>query len=320
MKAQQLELNLKIPPQPRIKQRPLVEMPVKKKLDAKIKYVIFDFGGVLVKEGLATARRLYKEKSGVNIEQIWYNDIKPTWRALEKGEVADMDFWKEMERVVKEKDPRFDVNEFKEVMLKNQKYNKKIVGLIKRLRKKGYVTALLTNNVKEWLEEWDKKDPLNRYFDIVVSSHEVREIKPYPKIYQITLEKLGARPEECVFIDDKDRNIDTAIKLGMKGIVFETEKQVIKELNCMLENKLFRKRAKKRFKVICIDWFHDQPGDEDGAPIVVGRYRTAKEAVAAAREMTQDAMQYASHASVATVYYAHDDKGRYLGGDTWNGE
>ena len=203
-------------------------------LKTKIKYVIFDFGGVLVVEGLRSARRLYKEKTSIDIEKIWYTEIRPVWKALEKGEIAEGDFWKALNQLVKLRDPKFDVNEFKKIVFENQKYNPEVVSLIQELKAKGYVTALLTNNVKEWIEEWDRKDPLNQYFDVIVSSHEIKEIKPEPRIYQITLERLGAKPEECVFIDDKEKNIDTAMKLGMKGVVFKTSEQGIKEINEIL--------------------------------------------------------------------------------------
>jgi len=215
---------------------PLNESPHRQKIDSKtkIKYVIFDFGGVLVVEGMRAARRLYKEKTGIDIEKIWYTEVRSVWKSLEKGENADGDFWEALERLVKPRDSRFDVNEFKKIIFENQRYNLEVVSLIKKLKAKGYVTALLTNNVKEWIEEWDRNDPLNQYFDVVVSSHEVKEIKPEPRIYQITLERLGAKPEECVFIDDKEKNIDTAIKLGMKGVIFKTPEQGIKEINEIL--------------------------------------------------------------------------------------
>ena len=210
---------------------PLKENLAMQKQDSKIKYIIFDFGGVMVREGLGAARRIYKEKTGVDIEKIWYSDVRPKWKALEKSEIADGDFWKALEQIVKQKDPTFNVDEFKEIMFRNQIYQQEVVKLILQLRAKGYVTALLTNNVKEWIEEWDRKDPLNQYFDVIVSSHEVKEIKPEPRIYQITLERLGAKPEECVFIDDKEKNIETARKLGMKGIVFKTDNQMRRELS-----------------------------------------------------------------------------------------
>ncbi|MGB0050633.1 MAG: HAD-IA family hydrolase, partial [Terracidiphilus sp.] len=44
--------------------------------------------------------------------------------------------------------------------------------------------------------------------------------KPDPAIYRHVLEKLGTRPEETLFIDDRKANVDAAVAIGMKGIVF----------------------------------------------------------------------------------------------------
>lgn len=55
------------------------------------------------------------------------------------------------------------------------------------------------------------------------------------------------------------------------------------------------------------DWMH-------------GEYATAEEALAEARKLTREAMPLASDSSIATVYYAYDPKGKYLGGDVWHEE
>ncbi len=55
------------------------------------------------------------------------------------------------------------------------------------------------------------------------------------------------------------------------------------------------------------DWLH-------------GEYETAREAVKIAREKTKEAMNSASDESVATVFYACDPEGNYLGGDVWKEE
>lgn len=198
-----------------------------------IKYVIFDFGGVFVTEGLRRAREIYEKKTGLEIKKKWDTEIKPIWRAFEKAEIAEGDFWKGFTQKIN--DPRFDAQEFRKLMNKNQKRNEEIAKIIRKLRKKGYVTALLTNNVKEWIEDYNKIDPLEKYFDVIVSSHEVKEVKPDPRIYEIMMERLGARPEECVFIDDKERNLVTARNLGMKTILFKSEGQVEKELTAFLK-------------------------------------------------------------------------------------
>lgn len=74
-----------------------------------------------------------------------------------------------------------------------------------------------------------------------------------------------------------------------------------------------RKSDSGKFKVLGIDKF-------DGEDWVHGEYGTAKEALEEARKMTREAMGSASDSSIATVYYAYDPSGKYLGGDTWNNE
>ncbi len=68
-----------------------------------------------------------------------------------------------------------------------------------------------------------------------------------------------------------------------------------------------------KYKVLGIDKF-------DGEDWVHGEYDSADEALTVARKMTKEAMPLATHGSIATVYYAYDPKGRYLGGDVWNRE
>jgi len=54
--------------------------------------------------------------------------------------------------------------------------------------------------------------------------------KPDPAIYQLTLERLGTRAEETLFIDDKAVNVETASALGVVGIRFTTIEHLRDEL------------------------------------------------------------------------------------------
>ncbi len=66
-----------------------------------------------------------------------------------------------------------------------------------------------------------KKFPEVRMFDASVLSYVERLMKPNPRIFEIALSRAGAEAADCVFIDDLPANIEAAIKLGIKGIVFE---------------------------------------------------------------------------------------------------
>ena len=70
----------------------------------------------------------------------------------------------------------------------------------------------------------------------MVISAEVGLIKPDPRIYRLALAKLGARPEESVFIDDVPANVDAARSAGMVGIEFAKPEKVLEELKQILNN------------------------------------------------------------------------------------
>lgn len=70
------------------------------------------------------------------------------------------------------------------------------------------------------------------------------------------------------------------------------------------------KSPEGKCKVIGADKF-------DGEDWVEGEYDSPEEALRIAREKTEEAKPLASHHSVATVFYAYDPDGNYLGGDTW---
>jgi FMN phosphatase YigB (HAD superfamily) len=69
-----------------------------------------------------------------------------------------------------------------------------------------------------------------RNFDVLVWSYQLHIAKPDAAIYLHTLEKLGAKPEQTIFIDDKRVNIEAAQALGIKGFEFITAEQLRADL------------------------------------------------------------------------------------------
>ncbi|OGP82188.1 MAG: hypothetical protein A2Z08_01070 [Deltaproteobacteria bacterium RBG_16_54_11] len=67
-------------------------------------------------------------------------------------------------------------------------------------------------------------------FDAAVFSCAEGTRKPEQKIYEIALERLGVKPHEAVFIDDRVDFIAGAKKLGIHTILFKDPEQVKQEL------------------------------------------------------------------------------------------
>jgi len=60
-----------------------------------------------------------------------------------------------------------------------------------------------------------------------VVSGEEGIIKPEPEIFLIAAERLKVKPEECLFIDDIERNVEGAKAVGMIGIQYVSNAQII---------------------------------------------------------------------------------------------
>jgi putative hydrolase of the HAD superfamily len=96
--------------------------------------------------------------------------------------------------------------------------------------------AILTNNVREWEELWRAKLPVDDIFELVVDSAWVGMRKPDPRIYHLTVERLGGlEMREHLFIDDNADNVRAARELGMHVVHFRSNAQAIPEIRRALE-------------------------------------------------------------------------------------
>ena len=98
------------------------------------------------------------------------------------------------------------------------------------IKQRGLLTAIVSNMGDAVHEHMERElDWLSR-FDLLVWSYQLRVAKPDAAIYRYALERLGTRPEETLFLDDKAENVDTAVALGMKGLVFSTVEKLRADL------------------------------------------------------------------------------------------
>jgi putative hydrolase of the HAD superfamily len=99
-----------------------------------------------------------------------------------------------------------------------------------QLKARGIRTAILSNMGDSVLENIEREFAWIHGFDALVWSFQLGMAKPAPEIYQHALEKLGTGPEETLFLDDKQVNIDAARGLGIQGLVFTDIDQLRRDL------------------------------------------------------------------------------------------
>lgn len=112
-----------------------------------------------------------------------------------------------------------------------------MVNIVKSIKEKGYNIYLLSNTTREVVHIF-KDHKIFTYFSGFVLSYKINKVKPYDGIYNYLFDKYNLNPEECLFIDDKDVNMETGNRLGMKGRQvnkddIEDIKSVLKEYNIL---------------------------------------------------------------------------------------
>lgn len=65
-------------------------------------------------------------------------------------------------------------------------------------------------------------------------SYKLGIMKPDEKIYQTAAENVGVDISKCLFIDDRQPNVDGAVSAGMQAFVFEGVDQLRKQLEPLL--------------------------------------------------------------------------------------
>ena len=187
--------------------------------DTGISTVIFDIGDVLVSANIKDYLIADPEIPNEIVDELlklWFIDKD------EVDDTMDLDTYREIVN------KRMGV-EFSKYIPKLFKYNVECVTafdytipMIQDLKDKGYKVYYLSNWsawTHDLLQEAGKFDFL-KLMDGGVFSYDVGYMKPNEEIYKILLNKYKINPEEAIFFDDREENIEAANKLGIHGIHF----------------------------------------------------------------------------------------------------
>ncbi len=115
----------------------------------------------------------------------------------------------------------------------------KLYRIARELSKAGIQPAILSNVavfpgiILKWLH-------IKAGFKPIILSYEEGVRKPNPTIYKRTIERLGVKPEEILFIDNLSENLGSAAKLGLRTIHAVSTRQTTVDLRAILskENNL----------------------------------------------------------------------------------
>jgi putative hydrolase of the HAD superfamily len=200
-----------------------------------IKNVIFDVGGVLVDfrwRALMDDLGLPHERQDEFEKNVFGSKW---WGELDRGKLDEEYVLSKIRENNKKHIKEFElVWANKEELVKTYDY---VNTWLDSLKERGLKIYLLSNYPKSIFalhEEKGKFTFIDKIDGKVVSGF-IGMVKPDAEIYEHLMDKYGLKAKECVFIDDRDENIDSAKALGMMGIVFKNYNQASTELEDYLK-------------------------------------------------------------------------------------
>lgn len=117
--------------------------------------------------------------------------------------------------------------------------NTEMLQLARRLKEAGVKIAILSNMQTDMLRVMRAEFDWLPEFDVQMYSCEVGMVKPTREVYLECAKRLGVEPGSCLFLDDKQPNVDGAAKAGMHGLLFhgarQEAEQALENLGVMLE-------------------------------------------------------------------------------------
>lgn len=181
-----------------------------------IKAIIFDLNGVFIQSPRLSDR--FKETFGVPTETFLaaLKEVMSQARMPNAGDSFRL--WQPYLvewKVDLQRDAFFDF------WFSAEKEVPDLVAFARELKNKGLKLFILSNNFVERANYYEEHFLfLKEVFDKVYYSWQTGFVKPDPKAFDLLLHENKLRPEECLYFDDSDHNIEVAQGLGIKAFLF----------------------------------------------------------------------------------------------------
>lgn len=186
---------------------------------AKIRCVMFDFWNVtaIFNTPLFHYFLLNNSASGKDPEKPFSRLSHEIYKRFDLGEFEYREFFYLLGQASDFK-PSVTIDEFSKMFMDILKIDEDMIKIRDMLRRRGIATALITNMNQFHADYIRRTHPrIFSGYDCNFISCEERIAKPDPEAYIRTLDRLGFKAEETIFVDDCLENIEVACDLGIKG-------------------------------------------------------------------------------------------------------
>jgi phosphoglycolate phosphatase len=131
----------------------------------------------------------------------------------------------------------------KRVLPKGTRFLPGAKTILKKLRKKKYRLAIVTNRPSFFTRIILRHLKIRRYFACVVCADEHGIGKPHPRMLRYLLKRFSCKPSEALYVGDMVIDVETAHRARMKAVVVTTGSSTKKELQRLKPHRILRRIA-----------------------------------------------------------------------------
>lgn len=197
-----------------------------------LKNIVFDLGNVLLDfnpEKYLTDLNFNNKQRKKLINAIFQTE---EWLKLDRGTITEteaVEIWQERNPELKT-----EITAVMENWSEMLTVKKKSLEILKELAEKDYNLYVLSNFHHKAYNYVSSKYSFFEYFTGQIISADIKMIKPEAEIFKFLLNKFNLKAGETLFIDDSKKNIEAALKQGIRVIHFTDAESLKKELKLYL--------------------------------------------------------------------------------------
>ncbi len=192
-----------------------------------IKNVVFDCGQVLIHfdPKYMVERYVTEPVDAALLQEVVFDRLY--WNALDAGTISD----EAVKAAVCGRLPE-RLHEVATTIYDNWIYNvPEVEGmreLIREIKARFGVKTCLLSDISKYFSEHRDEIPILSELDVLVMSADYGLVKPRRETFENLFAVCDIRPEESVFIDDRESNIAGAVACGMQGYCFDGDVEALR--------------------------------------------------------------------------------------------
>lgn len=196
---------------------------------AEISALFWDVGGVLLTNGWD---RHSRERAAKKFKLDWEDYEDRHELVVDRFETGRLSLDRYLDRTIFYRDRDFSKDVFKAHMFDQSKPLEGSLDVADRVVKAGrYLMSTLNNESREINQHRIDHFELRKRFSLFMTSSFLGVKKPEDEMFRLALDLSQREPEECVFIDDREINLEGADHLGLRTLHFKNAKQLEKDLH-----------------------------------------------------------------------------------------